>query len=177
LPHFERAVKTFQGQRKLAEAYLSGVMADKELGMLGLLMHQVDPSKVPKELDKLVESIGPDELDWFQKWQVATSSRPAGSAVASVLLPSQLGAVRAVVAALTNLIPDYIIKSKDANFNTDDRTMLAVHIAQNFPHLSGEQIEAEVLAKIDLRRRAYSPLGFYDDRVRQLVHERWQAQK
>jgi hypothetical protein len=61
--------------------------------------------------------------------------------------------------------------------------MLAVHVAQNFPHLSGEeiesgeQIEAEVLAKIDLRRRAYSPVGFYDARVRELVHERRQTQQ
>ncbi|HEX5753669.1 MAG TPA: hypothetical protein VFZ09_46195 [Archangium sp.] len=170
LPNWERAQRHRDSHLKLSAEYLGAS------SMIQLLTHQVDPKEVPQGLQEMLKKYNYKEMDWFQKWQVATPERPSGSAVASVLLPSQLGAVRAVVAALNTMIPDYV-SGGDANYNTDDRTMLAVYIAENFPNLSPEEANARVEAIIDLRRREYTPLGFYDDDTRKLTQERMRQQK
>jgi hypothetical protein len=168
-PRWQRARRHRASQLNLAAGYL------KSMSMVALLSHQVDPKAVPAKLEEMLNQFGYKEMDWFQKWQVARKDRPAASAVSSVLLPSQLGAVRAVVAALNTMIPDHITAG-DANFNTDDRTMLAVHIAQNFPELTEAEADAKVAAIMDLRRREYSPLGFFSDGARDRIHDRWKKQ-
>ncbi|WP_163992280.1 hypothetical protein [Pyxidicoccus caerfyrddinensis] len=108
-----------------------------------LLQHQVDPSKVP-DLKKVFPNAQPRGL--------STPLKPAGSAVASVLAAAQLGAVRAAAAALNNMIPDHIVKGGESNFTTDDRTMLAVYIASEFPHIPPKVAEAIVEQIVQGRR-------------------------
>lgn len=156
---WNRAIKNGTGMLELAVAYL------EKTAMLTLLTHQIDPDAVPEGLADLIEKA---QIDDFQKRQVATPRSPGGSGVASVLLPSQLGAVRAVAAALNSMIPDYVA-SGDSNFNTDDRTMLAVYVTQNFPNLTEIEVKARVDTILQLRRKDYTPLGFYDDRLRKTI--------
>ncbi len=170
LPLWEQAQRQRDSLLKLAAEYLDSMT------LMQLLSHQVDPSSVPEKLEEMLARFDYKQLDWFQKWQVAKAKQPAASAVASVLLPSHVGAVRAVVGALTTMIPDDITGG-DSNFNTDDRTMLAVHLAQSFPNLSASDMDEYVAAIVKLRRGEYSPLGFYTDGARKLIQEGWRQQK
>lgn len=170
LPNWERARRHRDSLLELAGEYLG------RMEMLQLLSHQIDPTAVPKDLEEMLARYDYTQLDWFQKWQVAKAKQPAATAVASVLLPSQLGAVRAVVAALTTMIPDYI-QGGDSNFNTDDRTMLAVHLAKNFPKLSESTANDYVEAILRLRRGEDSPLGFFSDGGRKLIQDLWRQKQ
>jgi hypothetical protein len=120
-----------------AEEYL------KAIGMGLLLQHQVDPTKVP-DLKKVFTLAQPKGL--------STPSKPAATAIASVLAAAQLGAVRAAAAALTNMIPDHIVNGSGSNFTTDDRTMLAVYIASEFPHIPPQVAEAIIEQIVKGRR-------------------------
>ncbi len=166
--NWQRAVAQRDRFLKLAEAYLGGI-AGRRGPIMELLTHQVDPKAAPKNLDEILETFGDDR---FLVGQVATPERPATSAGASALLPSQLSAVRAVVAALSAFIPEYIVNG-DSNFTTDDRTMLAVYIAQNFPGFDEVEANARVSATMSLRRSSRTPLGFHDDDLRRVIQERW----
>jgi hypothetical protein len=154
----------------LARAYISNVKTDRMTALLALLVHQVDPTAVPKTLSDILKK--DFKNDTFLVSQLATAERPATSAGASALLPSQLSAVRAVVAALNAFIPEYILQG-DANFTTDDRNMLAVYIAQNFQGFTPVEANARVSATMSLRRSGTSPLGFHDDKLRSTIQKRW----
>lgn len=121
-----------------AESYL------KEMKMIDLMAHQIDPTKVPKEWMKRFEASTP---------YLSTSSNPAATAISSVLGAAQLGGVRATMAAMHSMIPDHILGNKSAaNFTTDDRTMLAVYIAVNFPNIDETRANSLVEEIIRARR-------------------------
>jgi hypothetical protein len=168
LKNWKRAVAMRERFEKLAEAYLGG-MVDKRGTLMPLLTHQVDPTKIPANLAQIVEAFRDAP---FLVGQLATKEWPGTTAGASVLLPSQLGSVRAVTAALAAFIPEYVLNN-DANFATDDRNMLAVHLAQSFPGFTPIEADARVAATISLRRSDTSPLGFHDDQLRKTIQERW----
>lgn len=153
---------------QLAEAYI-GAMAGDRGPIMELLTHQVDPTRVPAQLSTILDRFRDDA---FLVGQVATPEWPGTTGGASALLPSQLSAVRAVVAALTAFIPEYIAGG-DSNFTTDDRNMLAVHIARSFQGFTEIEADARVSATMSLRRSDRDPLGFHDDELRRTIQERW----
>jgi hypothetical protein len=111
---------------------------------------------------------------------LSTPDRPAATAISSVLGSAQLGAVRATMAAMHAMIPDYMLgNDSQANFSTDDRTMLAVYIAQNFPFIDPTRANSLVEEIIGARRTslqkkaiftggsvASTDLGFSDEQTR-----------
>lgn len=168
LKNWKRAVAQRERFEKLAEAYINGVKTDRGV-IFPLLVHQVDPTSVPKQLSKILEEF---KNDAFLVGQLASDRWPSTSAAASAILPSQLSAVRAVVAALNAFIPEYISQG-DANFTTDDRNMLAVYIASNFQGFTPSEANARVSATMSLRRSDTSPLGFHNDKLRKTIQNRW----
>lgn len=168
LANWQRARETRATFERLAAAYLNGLDGSRNV-LLDLLSHQFDPTKVPRTLATILDGF---REEVFLVGQLATPQWPATTAGASAILPSQLSGVRAVIAALTSFIPEYILRG-DANFSTDDRTMLAVYIAQNFQGLTPLQADARVEATMSLRRSDAYPLGFHDDETRRAIQERW----
>lgn len=134
----ERARSLRAFRFKKAEAYLA------EMKLADLMDHQIDPSKVPPLWMAEHETSTPD---------LSTPSRPAATAISSVLGSAQLGAVRATMAAMHAMIPDYMLGSdSQANFTSDDRTMLAVYIAKNFPSIDPTRANSLVEEIVGARR-------------------------
>jgi hypothetical protein len=77
--------------------------------------------------------------------------------VASVALGGQLAMVRGSVGAMHSYIPPYI-KNGSANFSTDDRTMLAVYVAQNHPDVPAPFADAFVAETVKIRRMTQNEL-------------------
>lgn len=77
--------------------------------------------------------------------------------VASVYLGGQLAMVRGSVAAMHSYIPPYI-KEGGVNFSADDRTMLAVYVAHNHPHVSAAFSDAFVAQTLKIRRMTQNEL-------------------
>jgi hypothetical protein len=171
LANWRRACAQRVRFEQLAASYLAGLKGDRG-PLMELLMHQVNPTKVPVNLTTLLQ---PFQDDSTLVGQLATPEWPATTAGASTLLPSQLGSVRAVIAALTSFIPEYILRD-DSNFTTDDRNMLAVYIAQNFQGFTEIEANARVSATMSLRRRDDTPLGFHNDELRHTIQERWKRE-
>jgi hypothetical protein len=77
---------------------------------------------------------------------------PANQLGSSVLQGPQLGTVRSATAAVNGFVPSYVgteTASGDVNFSHDDRTVLRVYIAANYPLVSeadAEQMISQVLA-------------------------------
>ncbi len=145
----------------------------QEMKLADLMDHQIDPSKVPASWLKENGDSTP---------YLSTPERPAATAISSVLGSAQLGAVRATMAAMHAMIPDYMLGSdSQANFTTDDRTMLAVYIAQNFPSIDPTRANSLVEEIVGARRTSLgksarfttgsvtaTDLGFDDEQARLL---------
>lgn len=141
--------------------------------LASLMDHQIDPQKVPRQWLSQHGSSTPG---------LSTPERPAATAISSVLGSAQLGAVRAAMAAMHAMIPDYMLgNDSQANFTTDDRTMLALYIAKNFPSIDPTRANSLVEEIIGARRTslnrraeftsgsvASTDLGFDDDQARSL---------
>lgn len=141
-------------QSAAAERYLEGI------SMADLMDHQVNPDKVSSHSDVIEEFLS--EWQEFALPSFSTKTKPAATSVASVVLNAQLGGVRAAAAALNGFIPKYVGRG-DANLTTDDRTMLAVYVAQNFPYIPGELLEEIVNFIIKERRSENMPLGYSNE--------------
>ncbi|SET85358.1 hypothetical protein [Stigmatella erecta] len=144
---------------------------DTEVDVVDLLEHQVNPDKVPEAM-KSPKSGGAPAPNPFRKVQgLATPQRPATTAVMSVLVSTQLGGVRAAIAAMRGLMPGYIYRGQ-VNLSSDDRTMVAVYLAREYPHLTGDDLEEIIQFVMKLRRSKASDnhhgsvLGFDEE-----VHE------
>jgi hypothetical protein len=148
-----------------AERYL------EKMSVPELLEHQVNQMSVPAALR--ADPNSSTEARNFHKMEgIATPGKPATTALPSTVVSPQLGAVRASVAAQQGHMPGYISQGK-ANFSSDDRTMLATHMAQKYPHLTNGDIEEHVQKIMDARASkepggpAGSVLGFTDEATQQ----------
>jgi hypothetical protein len=167
-PRKRRALELRQRHFRKAEQYL------REMKLVDLLDHQIDPTKLP---ERFMAEHGDSTP------HLSTAENPAATAISSVVGAAQLGAIRAVTAAMHAMIPDYMLGGdSQANFTTDDRTMLAVYIAQNFPDIdptrANDLVEQIIRARrTELNRPARftggtvraSDLGFTDQQSRELV--------
>ncbi|MCX4025778.1 restriction endonuclease [Endozoicomonas sp. SM1973] len=101
------------------------------------------------------------ELSHYQKAQsdLAKSKRPGiteqvenvvKTEVASVVVSPQLATVKASIGALTNIMPRYISEG-ETNYSSDNRTMLRVSLANDFPNIPESDAETFVKDVIDLR--------------------------
>jgi hypothetical protein len=171
---WKRATVQAERFKALASDYLNGLEnkgRPPRSALLNLLIHQIDSDAIPSDLTTILKKF---EDDVALVGQLATKDRPATTATSSTVLPSQLGAVRAVVAALNAFIPEYI-RGGDANFNTDDRNMLAVYLAQHFD-FEPSDLQARVSATMSLRRSKENPVGFHDDELHRIIQERWKRE-
>lgn len=158
----------------LAEAknMLSALRYLKKVTVVELLEHQVNPDKVPEAMKppKGGAALAPNP---FRKLGgLATPQRPATTAVTSVQVSTQLGGVRAAIAAMRGLMPSYIYRGQ-VNLSSDDRTMVALYLARKYPHLTGADIEDTVQWVMKQRRNKESDhsgsvLGFDEERTQEL---------
>ncbi|NRD71860.1 restriction endonuclease [Shewanella sp. VB17] len=70
--------------------------------------------------------------------------------VASVVVSPQLATVKASIGALSNIIPQYISEG-EVNYSSDNRTMLRVSLANDFPNIPDVAAEQFIQDTIDLR--------------------------
>ncbi|WP_018692576.1 hypothetical protein [Algicola sagamiensis] len=70
--------------------------------------------------------------------------------VASVVVSPQLATVKASVGALTNIMPRYIAEG-ETNYLSDNRTMLRVSLANDFPNISEEAADTFIKETLELR--------------------------
>ncbi|WP_225413846.1 hypothetical protein [Stigmatella hybrida] len=132
---------------------------DTEVDVVDLLEHQVNPDKVPEAMKPPKGGSVPAPNPFRKIGGLATPQRPATTAVTSVLVSTQLGGVRAAIAAMRGLMPSYIYRGQ-VNLSSDDRTMVAVYLAREYPHLTGDDLEEIVQFVMKLRRsKASDGLG------------------
>ncbi|MGC3027011.1 hypothetical protein ACPUER_18000, partial [Burkholderia sp. DN3021] len=72
--------------------------------------------------------------------------------VASVVVSPQLATVKASAAAISSMMPRYVANG-DANYTSDNRTMLRAHIAERYPSIANEQASDFIDEVIQLRHR------------------------
>ncbi|WP_163835314.1 hypothetical protein [Spartinivicinus ruber] len=101
------------------------------------------------------------ELSHYQQAQsdLAKSKRPGitdqvenvvKTEVASVVVSPQLATVKASIGVLTNIMPRYISEG-ETNYSSDNRTMLRVSLANDFPNIPENNAEIFIQDVIDLR--------------------------
>ncbi|KVU44448.1 hypothetical protein WK66_17335 [Burkholderia ubonensis] len=72
--------------------------------------------------------------------------------VASVVVSPQLATVKASAGALSGMMPRYVANG-EANYTSDNRTMLRAHIAERYPSIDNEQASKFIDEVIQLRHR------------------------
>ncbi|MGH7916731.1 MAG: hypothetical protein ACREQE_04625 [Candidatus Binataceae bacterium] len=95
----------------------------------------------------------------------------AAQSTPSVIQSPQLGAIRAGTAAQNGFIPEYVgteDKRGQANFSADDRTMLRVYIAANYPFVSEEN--ADEFIRYVLAERTKKGYGFTPQEIDNFNH-------
>lgn len=86
-------------------------------------------------------------------------ANPASQLTSSVVQAPQLGTIRSGTAAQNGFIPQYV-KTGDANFSTDDRTMLRVYIALNYPYVTEDEAQAVIQSILGSRKQIGDGWGY-----------------
>ncbi len=132
--------------------------------VLGLRLPDTDGSHGLEVIGAAASAIAGDytakDANIAKKMERVVKSQPA-----TVVQFAQLGAVKSSIGALTATMPRYV--TKQANFSTDDRTVLMTFIAIKYPNIAPSRAERIVRSILDNRRthpdegqRGFHPLGY-----------------
>lgn len=91
-----------------------------------------------------------DYLDNKGKSVLSEIRNQTKTEAASVVVSPQLAAVKASIGALSNVMPKYI-SNGEANYASDNRTMLRVYIANSFPNVPEADAQKFIKDVIDIR--------------------------
>jgi hypothetical protein len=89
-------------------------------------------------------------------------ARPAAQLTSSVVQSPQLGNIRSQMVSLNSFVPAYV--ADDVNFSHDDRTVLRIYVALNYPLVS-EEVAQELIGQVIAGRKdagggwGYPPLA------------------